>query len=408
MISPPTLHPPILETADDFAAIAEALTSLTDDRQLAIERPSTHVTQTSTIEIPLSTISRNYNFDALIHLRFVGAPDSRSPCLWSGFEAPGNPAPCLLVDSGNSSLIVPDFACIEKLSNFNANYQVLSKKDVPEPFGCPAKLVKGPIEILSRTKWHRIENCVFYACTGLNRENKRTANFGLGWISPPWPTTVPDFPTVLPPLAYDTTYPYVEVSYAPATAVLAGGRTLRVDGQSALVLRKQGLDDSYHMFDIIRELDWMSVSVRSLSIGATRTDWPEVAVPGQQSPIAMIDTGGGPVFLSDPTGKIYAKHWPSQVPCPAWTADGSIACQAIQDPLTIELGQDADVFSYRIDTKSLPESVRGLTLVMCEDCSYMRRNTGMNIGGISALFNHILIDYRQGRVGFKTKGPAFA
>jgi hypothetical protein len=30
----------------------------------------------------------------------------------------------------------------------------------------------------------------------------------------------------------------------------------------------------------------------------------------------------------------------------------------------------------------------------------------MNIGGISALFNHILIDYLHGKVGFKTKMPA--
>jgi hypothetical protein len=405
MISPPTLHPPILETADDFAAIAGALTSLTDARRQSIARPSAAVTPTSTIEIPLSTISRDSNFDALIHVRFVGAPDSRSLCLWNGFEAPGNPAPCLLVDSGSSSLIVPDFACIEKLPNFNVNYQVLTKKDICEPFGCPAKLVKGPIEILTRTKWHRIENCVFYACTGLNRDNKRTANFGLGWISPPWPTNVPEVPTVMPPLAYDTSYPYVDVSYAPATAVLASGRTLKVDGQSALVLRKSGPDDSYHMFDIIKQLAWMSVGVRSLSIGATKTDWPDVT-EGQQSPIAMIDTGGGPVFLSDPAGKIYPKHWPSQVPCPTWIADGSITCQAIEDPLTIELGQGDRVFSYRIDTKPLPEQVRGLTLVMCENCSYMRNNNGMNIGGISALFNHILIDYLHGKVGFKTKTPA--
>jgi hypothetical protein len=77
MISPPTLHPPILETADDFAAIAGALTSLTDARRQSIARPSAAVTPTSTIEIPLSTISRDSNFDALIHVRFVGAPDSR-------------------------------------------------------------------------------------------------------------------------------------------------------------------------------------------------------------------------------------------------------------------------------------------------------------------------------------------
>jgi hypothetical protein len=32
-------------------------------------------------------------------------------------------------------------------------------------------------------------------------------------------------------------------------------------------------------------------------------------------------------------------------------------------------------------------------------------NDGMNIGGLSALFNYILVDYAGGRVGFKPKSP---
>ena len=109
------------------------------------------------------------------------------------------------------------------------------------------------------------------------------------------------------------------------------------------------------------------------------------------------------MFLSDPNGYLYARTWPEPVDNPPWTNDGSVSCQSTQDDLTLELGDANSSFSYRIDPTTMPPSVRGLTLVMCEECSYMWGHQGMNIGGISALFNHILIDYSAGKVGFKPK-----
>jgi hypothetical protein len=41
---------------------------------------------------------------------------------------------------------------------------------------------------------------------------------------------------------------------------------------------------------------------------------------------------------------------------------------------------------------------------MCEQCEYMRGYDGMNIGGISALFNYILVD-ASAKVGLKAKVP---
>jgi len=54
----------------------------------------------------------------------------------------------------------------------------------------------------------------------------------------------------------------------------------------------------------------------------------------------------------------------------------------------------------------MPASVQGLTLVMCHESQFMRGNNGINIGGLSALFNYILIDYSLGKVGFKPKPAA--
>jgi len=36
----------------------------------------------------------------------------------------------------------------------------------------------------------------------------------------------------------------------------------------------------------------------------------------------------------------------------------------------------------------------------------MMENDGMNVGGISALFNDIVVDYKAGKIGLRPKGPA--
>jgi hypothetical protein len=75
----------------------------------------------------------------------------------------------------------------------------------------------------------------------------------------------------------------------------------------------------------------------------------------------------------------------------------------VSDDATLEL-QDAtktNSYKYTIHTHDLPPSVQGLTLVMCKVNVYMRGQQGMNIGGISALFNNILVDYAGSRVGMK-------
>lgn len=405
MISPPTLHAPVLKTAEDYALVGRELSSIDNARRQRLKRLPPLAPPAPSIEVPLTTISREWNFDALVHIRFREAPESSSPCLWDSVGAPGNPSPCLIVDSGNSTLVVPDFACIEKLPHFNENYTILADQ-TNEPFGCPAKILRGPIQIFTTAGFYEITKCVFYACTDVNDQNQRTANFGLGWISPWWQTNVHSVPTMQPPLTYDNSHPHVEIKYAPAATVLATGRAPKVAERSALVLR-QAKPPGYRTFDIIGNLLWMSLEARSLTIGPAKTGWPGAPASGASPAIAMVDTGGGPVFLSDPHAYVYADEWPQQVACPDWAiTSGSTPCRAVSDPLTIELGDNLHCFSYQIDTQLLPEAVQDLTLVMCKKCYYMMDNYGMNIGGISALFNYILIDYQNGKVGFMTKEPA--
>ena len=108
------------------------------------------------------------------------------------------------------------------------------------------------------------------------------------------------------------------------------------------------------------------------------------------------------MFLSDPNGYVYSKSWPDPVANPSWTSD-SADCQSTSDTIIIELGDSMTSYTYGINTSDLPPTVQGLALVMCKVNSYMMGQQGMNIGGISALVNYVLVDFKGCRVGLKPK-----
>ncbi len=298
----------------------------------------------------------------------------------------------LIVDSGNSNLIVPCWEIIKDLPG----YTVLG--EAKEPWGSPANVVRGPIEIPTEGgAVHVLEDCVFFACTG----GPRTANFGAAHVTP-WSANGWNMPpglgvTLQAPLSYNNQYPYAEFIYAASDKLLGSGDTVTVAHESQLIL-SQSLPSGYTLFKTLENLVWMSLIPKSLTIGTTATSWPGDVL----SPIAMIDTGGGPVLLSDPNGYVVGSVWPHPAVCPTW-ASSSEQCHCISDDLTIDLsGADqASSYKYTIHTTDLPNSAQGLTAVMCKRMSYMMGQQGMNIGGVSALFNNILIDYANSQVGLK-------
>jgi hypothetical protein len=116
----------------------------------------------------------------------------------------------------------------------------------------------------------------------------------------------------------------------------------------------------------------------------------------------MVDTGGGPVFLSDPENYLRNTNWPNAAPgtLPDFWAS---SCKGISDDLTFSLSDGSQSISLSIVTKALTPAVQGLCLVMCEKCNFMRGEDGMNIGGLTALFYSILIDYKNAKIGFRSK-----
>jgi hypothetical protein len=378
--SPPSLHPPVLETEAHKDLLRQKLSIIAGQRSGAQKRPI--LAGAPAVRISLSTVSLATSFDAYVSISYPGADENFSVSL--------------LVDSGNSSLIVPNFSDLAGLPSFSNNYTVL-QYGVREPWGCPACIVKGPIRLFAEDGIYDVPNCVFYACLGPNDSGELTANFGVGCLGLP---KVGD--EIQPPLAFIDDYRRAEFDYAPAAQRFAAKGSLMISGGSFLTLYKD-VPNNYKMFDIVKNQEWMSLRPKSLSIGNVLTKWPgDLALES----IAMIDTGGGPVFLSDPKDHVWPSDWPrpAPVPPPSWL-DGEYSCQAIAESLSITLSDEKSSFSYRIDRAKLPASVQGLTLVMCKHCHFMMSQNGMNIGGLSALFNYILIDYASAKVGFKSKPP---
>jgi hypothetical protein len=332
----------------------------------------------STFQIPLTTVSEAGNFDTYVNVSFSGP----SSC----------PSFPLLLDSGNSMLIMPDYDQIE-----GPDYQVLLT-GVREPWGCPANVVIGPIMLLAAGGLSFVETtgCVFYACTGPNTSGFRTANFGLGCIQP-WTSNGWNQPPGLDtPMQSPLTYfnwPYAEVTMAPASSMFAMDGSQLVNSDSQLTIYNT-LPPGYTTLNIIPNLEWMSVYALGLSIDNTGTGWP-----GSQSAVAFVDTGGGPVFLSDPNGYVYDKTWPDPVSCPTWTS-GSKNCECVASDIGIMLGDGVNTYGYNIIQGDLPPSVQGLAAVLCEQNAFMMGQYGMNIGGISMLANRLLIDYANAQVGF--------
>jgi hypothetical protein len=378
-----SLHRPVMFSSEHKAMIEKRFASIIN--QMSLIRPRV-APSPGTLAIPLTTVSLDTDFDAYINVLFTGS-DPKSPV-------------SLLLDSGNATLIVPRWEDIAALPNSASNYTLLGTGK--EPWGCPANIVRGPIHLATGGGGlYTIENCVFYACTGDGDDGTRTANFGAACISPwtasGWNTPAGIGVTMQAPLSYNPSYQFAEFNYEAGANIFGSTGTPNVSSGSSLVLY-QTQPPGYTMCDIIRNLAWMALTPKSLAIGTANTPWPG-ATP---SPIAMIDTGGGPVYLSDPDGYVYSGSWPDPVANPCW-ASSSTNCQSTSDAISIELTDAANSIKYTIDPSRLPAAAQGLTLVMCQTNAYMMGQNGMNIGGISALANFILVDYGTSRVGLRPK-----
>ncbi|SNT30089.1 hypothetical protein SAMN05421770_10746 [Granulicella rosea] len=343
----------------------------------------------ASVDISLSTVSLASSFDAYLYAGFAGSP--------AGMNV------SLILDSGNTVLVVPRWEDIAAIPNWQAQYTILGQ--ATEPWGCPANVVQGPIQLLTDTgEPFVIEACVFLACTADSAAGGgRTANFGAGCIEP-WTASGWNTPAGIPvtlksPLAYATGTPFAEFDYATADEVFNAANPQGVSEKSTLRLYGAA-PNGYQFLQVVANCPWMALRPKLLKIASTATGWP---APGANA-IAMVDSGGTSVYLSDPTGLVYGTIWPPAAANPPWTS-GSVNCVSTSANLQISLGDDRGAsFTYTIDEAALPASAQGLTLVMCQVNEFMRGQPGMNIGGLSVLAVQLMVDYSAARVGFRALG----
>lgn len=382
-LSPPTLHPPLRISAEDLLSIEDEIKHLRSLRAPDIQAIDD---VDSSITIPISAVAQDTSFDAYIEV-------------WP-FNVPQSKTTSMVIDSGNTMLVMPDWKSFQESPTWKSDYEILGQGC--EPWGCPANIVRGPINLATTVQQIcTIPQCVFYACTSDNPNgSERTANFGTGCITPwdAYPTCTSAIKKFIlqSPFSYLPNFTCVEFDFHASNIPVNPGKPCVYDGSIKLF---QSPPPDYTYLDIVPSKHWMALKPTALSIGATQTHWPGDACGA----IAMVDTGGGPVFLSDPSGYVWHDDWPHSVPNPWWT-NGSDYCRSSAESLEIKLcGNTTNSFTYSIDPARFSDSYRGLTLVMCQRNEYMRGEKGMNIGGISTLANYLLIDYKNNKVGLRPK-----
>ena len=236
------LHGSVIQSPDHKAVIEARFASLHID--LSPQEMMAAPVAAAPMKIPLTTVSLNSNFDAYVNV------------LFNTTNVP------LLLDSGNSVLIVPRFEDIQAIPNWQQSYQVLGSS--PEPWGCPANIVRGPISIPTVGGGiYVIKDCVFYACTGEPANGgERTANFGAGCLSPwstsGWNTLQALGVTLQAPLSYITDYPFVEFEYAAAADIHGPANTPKVATGSYLTLGRT-LPAGYTLFSLLPNQMWMAL-----------------------------------------------------------------------------------------------------------------------------------------------------
>ena len=380
-MSRPALHPKVVQDSVDVQSVSTSLATMVDARRLSAAATAAVVAaDDAEIHVPIDSVSKDGSFDAYIHVGLVGG---------TGQDIK------LMVDSGNTTLILPHLEAITQIPNYAEIYDV-GTDTVTEPWGAPARLVTGPIVLPCEGGSYTIARCQFYACTGLNKDKECTANFGIGRVDP-WI----DPHGLQSPLSYDGDTNFVQIDYAPVDQVFSAADGPHVAPGSWLTLSKDKPGGYLTMFDILPKTPWMSLKPLSLYVGNDQTEWPGVRIA---SSIAMIDTGGGPVFLSDQQNYLRRLDFPGSVPedIPDFW---DLTCAGISGDLAFSLSDGTNTMSFSLPASALPQSVQGLSLVACQNCSYMFGWDGMNIGGLTALFYSILIDYKGVQVGFKAKNP---
>ena len=268
----------------------------------------------------------------------------------------------MLFDTGSVALILPYY------KNLDATKYRTIKDNITEPWGCPAKILKGPI----RLGGMEIPECQFIACTGPNTYKRRTHICGASISSRNEPYVYPSSPIVQ--VCKKLKRPFFEVVI----------NTSNLKSQVSFFSNKPPSYSQKNVggpFPIIPNENWTAIAIEGIKVDGTKwqklpqgcpagepdcgcyvdnqcwgsidydeancanefidAKWCMASNPANKY-IGLLDTGGGPIMINDDKQQSLASVFKNTTKCPGWLSS-SLGAQCFSDQITVSISSDFEV-----------------------------------------------------------------
>ncbi len=283
----------------------------------------------------------------------------------------------MVFDTGSDALILPDFTLLDA-----TKYTVIAD-NIYEPWGCPAKILKGPIRLGMTME---IPECQFVACTAPNSSGNRTgicgASIGLRDTDGPYPRS----PIVQ--LCRQLKRPFCEIVI----------NTSNLNSQVSFFSNKPSSYSQKNVggpFPMIPNIPWTAIAIEGIKVDGNSTEWQ---VSSANEHIGLLDTGGGPVMINDDPQQSLVSAFKKTSNCPGWVSPSSGA-KCFSDQITVNISPDFEV--------KYPDDGKTTTVLFSHPgtfTSWGEYVVSLNFGGPFFLYAcNVLIDTKQLEVYLQPK-----
>jgi len=286
----------------------------------------------------------------------------------------------MVFDTGSNALILPDFSLLDA-----TKYTVI-EDNIQEPWGCPAKILKGPIRLGMSME---IPECEFVACTAPNASGNRThicgASIGQYVISS---GLYPSSPIVQ--LCVQLKRPFFEIVINEKSTNLNSQINFFTNKPSSYSQKNVG-----GPFPVVPNIPWTAIAIEGIKVDGNSTKWQ---VSSASKHIGLLDTGGGPVMINDDPQQSLVPVFKKTSDCPGWVSP-SLGAQCFSDQITVNISPDFEV--------KYPDNGKTTTVLFSHPgtfTSWGEYVVSLNFGGPFFLYAcNMLIDTKQGEVYLQPK-----
>ena len=313
---------------------------------------------------PVDVIAENYT--STIYIEYFKSGSNN----WVQTDQP------MIFDTGSVFLILPYFSNLDP-----EKYQVV-EDNIKEPWGCPAKIVKGPIRL---GKTIKITDCYFIACTDVNTNGTRTHICGSSVGSRSDYT--------------GATSPIMQVCQQLKRSffeVVINEKSPTSKSQIKFSTNKPAIYNQKTVggpFPIIKKINLTAIAIQGLYIDDAKpmARWDhDPTIPY----IGLLDTGGGPIMINDDVNgslKNNGFNEPS-TNCPSWSTLIPYS-ECFKDQVTVQITSNFKV--------KYPNNEKIVTVLFPKPSVYTswgKYKVSLNFGGAFFLYAYnMLVDTKLGK-----------